>query len=434
MKTRIFILIFLTNCFLSCYSKPVVWLESRPNDPKYWHGIGFASFAESNNPKILAKEHAIHEISSQIKVNISSELDIITSDIEGTIDNIITSVMNSRVNLLLPELELVDHYSTDKGVYFYVRLNKNNYYRTIEKLRANAKEISLNYVIQSDKEFGKRSLILIQDAWKEIYPFNDEPLEVQYRNQNYNLFSLIRQKYDDYINRISVKAFLENDNIRTIIDRDNILTIKVFDKESGKALKDIPIKIKQSNESFTYISDEKGYIKVDIGNKIKNSRFEILFFLDHTMLFENEEDRENIILSSKILGSRNINVVPSKVQIISLEKNLNDPLKSPILEPEVKELFSRYVEFVKSNPDFYLHIDVNTIVKVENVEPGFPFFSYCNASVSLVDAENNQEFFVVNLADIKGGDFSSFRTAGIRAYDQMKIKILHELQKNLLNL
>ena len=433
MKTKIFILIFLANWSFSCFSKPAVWLESRPNDPKYWHGIGFSSHIESSNPKVLAKEHAIHEISSQIKINISSELDIITSDIDGTIDNVITSVMNSRVNLLLPELELVDNYSTDKGVYFYVRLNKNNYYKTIENLRANAKEISLNYIIQSDKEFGKRSLMLIQDAWKEIYPFNDEPLKVQYRNQNYNLFSLIRQKYDDYINRISVKAFLENDNIRTIIDRDNILTIKVFDKESGKALKDIPIKVKQSNESFTFISDEKGYIKVDIGNKIRNSRFEILFFLDHTMLFE-EEDRENIILSSKILGSKNINVVPSKVQIISLEKNLNDPLKSPILEPEVKELFSRYVEFVKSNPDFYLHIDVNTIVKAENVEPGFPFFSYCNASVSLVDAENNQEFFVVNLADIKGGDFGSFKTAGIRAYDQMKGKIVQELKTKLLNL
>ena len=178
----------------------------------------------------------------------------------------------------MPELELVDNYSTDKGVYFYVRLNKNNYYRTIERLRANAKEISLNYVIQSNKEFGKRSLILIQNAWQEIYPFNDEPIEVQYKNQKYNLFSLIRQKYEDYTNRISVKAFLQNENIRTIIDRDNILTIKVFDKETGKMLKDIPIKIKQSNESFTYISDKKGYIKVDIGNKIKNSRFESHFF------------------------------------------------------------------------------------------------------------------------------------------------------------
>ena len=434
MKTKIFILIFLTNCFLSCYSKPAVWLESRPNDPKYWHGIGFASHTDSNNPKMLAKEYAIHEISSQIKVNISSELDIITSDTNGSIDNVIKSVMNSRVNLLLPELELVDNYSTKKGVYFYVRLNKNNYYRTIERLRANAKEISLNYVIQSNKEFGKRSLILIQNAWREIYPFNDEPIEVQYKNQKHNLFSLIRHKYEDYTNRISVKAFLQNENIRTIIDRDNILTIEVFDKETGKMLKDIPIKIKQSNKSFTYISDKKGYIKVDIGNKTKNSRFDISFFLDHKRLFEGEEDRENILLFSKNLGSININVVPSKAQIISEEKNLNKPLKSPILEPEIKELLSRHVEFVKSNPDFYLHINVNTVVKAKNVEPGFPFFSYCNASVSLVDAENNQEFFMANVADIKGGDFGSFRTAGIRAYDQMKSKILHELQKNLLNL
>ena len=57
-------------------------------------------------------------------------------------------------------------------------------------------------------------------------------------------------------------------------------------------LKDIPIKIKQSNKSFTYISDKKGYIKVDIGNKIKNSRFDISFFLDHKSLFEGEEDRK----------------------------------------------------------------------------------------------------------------------------------------------
>ena len=185
---------------------------------------------------------------------------------------------------------------------------------------------------------------------------------------------------------------------------------------------------------MTYISDKKGYIKVDIGNKIKKSRFDISFFLDHTRLFEGREDRENILLPSKNLGSININVVPSKVQIISEEKNLNKPLKSPILEPEIKELLSRHVEFVKSNPDFYLHINVNTIVKVKNVEPGFPFFSYCNASVTLVDAENNQEFFMANVADIKGGDFGSFRTAGIRAYDQMKSKILHEFQKNLLNL
>ena len=72
-------------------------MNDRPNDPKYWHGVGFASNAESNNPKILAKEYAIREISTQIKINISSDLDIITSDINGTIDNVITSVICMHV-------------------------------------------------------------------------------------------------------------------------------------------------------------------------------------------------------------------------------------------------------------------------------------------------------------------------------------------------
>ena len=71
-------------------------------------------------------------------------------------------------------------------------------------------------------------------------------------------------------------------------------------------------------------------------------------------------------------------------------------------------------------------------MKSQIVDLGFPFFSYGNASVTLVDSENNQEFFVTNLTDVKGGDFGSQRTAGIRAYDQLKKSIVQELRKNLL--
>ena len=100
------------------FSAPPQWIDDRPSNLEYWHGIGFASYSKSNDPKMLAREYAIHEISSQIKINISSELDIITSDYNGSIDNVITSVMNSRVDLLLPELEFVDSHRTDDGVYF----------------------------------------------------------------------------------------------------------------------------------------------------------------------------------------------------------------------------------------------------------------------------------------------------------------------------
>ena len=109
-------------------------------------------------------------------------------------------------------------------------------------------------------------------------------------------------------------------------------------------------------------------------------------------------------------------------------------MSSPILEPVIKELLSDYVEFVNNKPDFYINIDANTLVKSQIVESGFPFFSYGNASVTFVDIENDQEFFVSNLSDVKGGDFGSQRTAGIRAYDQMKKPIVQELRENLLGI
>ena len=417
---------------LKCSSSPPIWVDDRPNDLKYWHGIGFAKHSESNNPKMLAKEFAIHEVSSQIKINVSSELDILTSDVNGSVDNVINSIMNSRVSLLLPELEFVDNYSTDIGVYFYARLNKDSYYLAMERLRSNSKEIALNYIVQADKRFGKGSLVLIQKAWQEIFPFNDEPIEVQYENQKYNLFSLIRNKHEEFTDRISIKANINNNPIRTIIDRNNILRLEILDLKTGKMLNGIPIQIVQNDKKVTFFSDRKGTIEFDIGTLNEKSTSQILFSIDYAKIFDDPNDAKNILTHSKDFGSLKLEVIPSRVIIYSKERNLNKFMNSRILEPVIKEMLSGYVEFVNNEPDFHINIDANTLVKSHIVEPGFPFFSYGNASVTFVDSENDQEFFVTNLSDVKGGDFGSQRTAGIRAYDQMKKSIAQELRENLL--
>ncbi len=73
-------LIFLCLIIFSCSSSSPSWLNLRPQDPLDWHGIGYAAFDNNENPNSLAKEYAIQEISSQIKVNISSEMNIMVTD------------------------------------------------------------------------------------------------------------------------------------------------------------------------------------------------------------------------------------------------------------------------------------------------------------------------------------------------------------------
>ena len=431
MEKRIYFVTLFSFYFLSCFSSPPVWIVDRPTSVEYWHGIGFANYSNSNDPKMLAKEYAIHEISSQIKINISSEMDIITSEYNGSIDNVITSVMNSRVDLLLPELEFIDSYRTDDGVYFYAKLNKGKYYRAVEKLRANAEMSALNYVIQSEKNFGKGSFYLIQKAWQEIFPFNDEPIEIKYDNRQYNLSTLIRQKQEEFNERISIIPSLNKNNIRTIIDRNNIIKIIVKDRETGKYLTGIPIKIDHNEKTTTLISDREGMIEYELDNYNEKSTFQVKFLLDHSTLIDDIEGVENILNPNKNIVSLKVNVIPAKVLLNANEKNLNKLMKNSILEPVIKDLLSGYVEFVEKKPDFYVNINSNTTVKTKSAEEGFPFFSYGDASISFKDAIDDNEFFNTSISNIKGGDFGSQRTAGIRAYDKMKPEIVRKLQDSL---
>ena len=136
---------------MSCSKTPPVWVDSYPQDKQHWHGIGFASHSNEEFTKALAKEYAIHEISSQIKVNISSEMEVVIRDNNGSIDNMVSSVMKSRVNLMLPELELIGDHSSKEGSYVYFRLNKKKYYEAMERLRKNAENTALAYTKDAEK-------------------------------------------------------------------------------------------------------------------------------------------------------------------------------------------------------------------------------------------------------------------------------------------
>ena len=182
IKSNISVILLTILFYLSCANTPPTWVTSRPNDSNYWHGVGFSA-SELPDHKNLAKESAIREISSQIKINISSEMEVVMRDDNGSINNMVSSVMKSRVNLMLPELELVGNHSSKEGSYVYFRLNKKKYYEAMDRLRMNAENTALAYIRDAEKKYGINSFYLIQKAWQEILPFNDEPMIVNYKNE-----------------------------------------------------------------------------------------------------------------------------------------------------------------------------------------------------------------------------------------------------------
>ena len=423
-----YLLVIAYLYFFSCSSPPPMWLESRPQDLSYWHGIGFATFEESDNSTTLAKEYAIHEISSQIKVNISSQMDIVVTDLNGSVDNAISSVMNSRVDLLLPELEIVEQFSNKSGTYFYIRLNKNKYRLAMERLRENAKATILNYLVDSEKEYGIRSFLLIQKAWKEIIPFTDEPITVQYKGSNVNLYSLIKQKANEYEKRLLIEVELEKDPVRTYIDRDNHILIHVKDAQNDGSLSGIPIHISELDNELVIYSNELGLIKYDIKQSIKPISYDIKLKLDQRSL--NDINNEVQLTFEPTVHAINVPVVPSRAAFSSVEKNIGEIMDRSIIEPIIKNYFNEKLEFVEDAPDIVISIVADTEEKSKRMGGNFPYFIFGNAAVVFKDALTNEEFFSIGVSNIKGADFESKEIAGLRSYDLMTEQLISKLDES----
>ena len=420
---------FLT--IISCSSNPPVWVESRPKDQSYWHGVGFASSDGSKNPSELAKEYAIHEISSQIKVNLSSEMNIIVTDFNGSVDNAVTSVMKSRVDLLLPELEFMGKHKSKEGIYFYARLNKEKYRLALERLRENAKKTVVAHLAEADKKFGVRSFLLLQKAWMEILPFNDEPIEAYYDGQTSNLYLLIKQKSDEYEGRLTFDAVLEKDMVKTFVDRTNAISIQVKDSRDGRPLAGIPVNISMLGKEYTVYSNSKGLIEHDLETSSMASSYDVRYELDQESLYKDLDDNDHRLNMKSRSHSTTVNVVPANATLISSEKNINRIMDQPMIGPALKEYFNRKMEFVTNDPDLIINIESNTAQRSKRMGSNFPYFVFGNAIITFKDATTNKEFFSAKVSNIKGGDFGSQQTAGIRAYDAMVEQLMAQLDASI---
>ena len=416
---------------LACSNNPPIWVERRPNEISFWHGIGFAS-KEIHNPKEIARERAIYEISSQIKINISSELDIIVNDFNGSVESAISSITNSRVQLLLPKLELMDVYETKDGTYFYVRLNKEKYKTEMRRLRKNAIATSINYIEQADKAFTIESLILIQKAFNEIIAFNDEPIEVTYNGEKLNLYSLIKEKSSTYKKRIVIEASMNKKSLVTLLDQDNTLILNVIDKVTKKSLDAVPIKLVADNLEYSLISNSDGFayhiVPIFSNPRIYNAYFEV----DKDRLLSTIEKNNKILFDTSLKSSFSIEILKVKAMIYASEKNLNKPLESAIIKPMVENFLNTHVNFVDENPEIKIYIEANTKTKSVRNNDSFPHFVYGETTVLFENVFSGERFFNSNISNVKGADFNSQEIAGIRSYEKLSKKLVEQLEREIL--
>ena len=100
----------------------------------------------------------------------------------------------------------------------------------------------------------------------EIILFLDQPINIIYRNKEYNLYNLIKSKFEDKVNRIQLMPKQNQINTTFGFSDKKYIEIQTIDKDSRKALGGIPLLLSHSDSVQLSVgeTDINGYTKLPI--------------------------------------------------------------------------------------------------------------------------------------------------------------------------
>ncbi len=214
MKKLLYILIAL-NFLVACKSKKEVaatpavevqvplWVSSRPNNGFKYVGIGVADKGKSSNYQIEAKKNALYDLSSEIKVNISSNSVLYTVQNNNNFNENFNSLINLTNTDNIEGYQLIDSYENEKQYWVYYTLDKADYanQKAQKKQQIISKAtnlISLSFNDEKNKDFSSCLKKRIQ-AFGVLTPYLSEEINFDATQTNgiksvFDLTSVIQQQ------------------------------------------------------------------------------------------------------------------------------------------------------------------------------------------------------------------------------------------------
>ena len=424
--------------FIQCASNPVSetlesWQIERDNK-NYWYGVSIISKKPNiDNIQEVARNQAIAEIASQIKININQDFKRIVEEKNYNINDYSIQIIDSRVNMNIEDVEILDFRDSKDSYMLIARLSKNKYYDNIKRKRDNATALALEYVskIKSPTLESFKNLV---NAENLILPYLDYPIYIQYESKTENLYSLIHSIRDDLISRIVVLSEKNNISLKELTGDNQAIIVQTMDRQTNLALPNIPLVSIFNGDVSKCSTNSKGECEFFINKPsfTKEIKQSLKINIDRESLYKNT--KEFNYLDYQVI----LNLEPINIYIEVSEENLGRKNLHPYIEPIVKEYFitnfnSNFITD-KQKSDINIKVSVSTRTNTNKSNEFGVYQVFADATIDVII--NNQAESILKMAinDIQGADFTSFDEAGHKALKKIRNKIFDETLPDLVSI
>jgi hypothetical protein len=247
------------------------WLTSKPIQPSYYIGIGHSVKDGTNNYLQSAKNSALEDLVSEIKVNISSTSVLSMIDANKEFQERYEQIIKTTVADEIQEYEQVDSWEDDRNYWLYYRLSKQRYKDIKDQLKRDAVAQGLDFFIKA-KESERRSEFVLSlgfyyQGFRAIEKYLGEPIRIEFEGKEILLTNEIIASMQLLLDKIELTVSPAEIILnRRLAQNDLSVSANAVEKSSRKAIGDLPLSAffeKGAGDVFpNYKTDLAGQAKI----------------------------------------------------------------------------------------------------------------------------------------------------------------------------
>lgn len=415
------------------------WVSSRPNNSFKYVGIGFADKSKGNY-QMEAKKNALYDLSSEIKVNISSNSVLYTVQNNNNFNENFNSLIKLSNTDNIEGYTLVDSYENDKQYWVYYQLDKAEYARLKEQKKQQtitkaSNLIAASFYDEKNKDFSSSLKKRIQ-AFGVLTPYLSEEINFDASQTNgiknvFDLTNLIQSQLQS-ITVVSPKT------IPVLKPYQITYTPLTYSLELNTRvpLQNFPLMVTSDDDKINIAerasTNEKGEVQLKV-NSVEPVNQYVGFSLNpdiNTLMGSDSVGRAGITLLKQFIQTNALkvqaNVSNVTIHVSSVENNFGKPTGNSAIENFIKQKFSGQEVRLVERPEEADYIIESVAQTQEDISSSILHQNYnlklaaLTINLQLKNRASGEVLYKAQVNDIYGYA-NILEKAGLNAYANPKI-------------
>lgn len=419
------------------------WVESRPLSSSYYIGIGVAPITAGTNYQNTAKQNALSDLASEIKVNVNTNSLMHTLETNSQFQQEFDETIRVQSDLNLEDFEMLDTWADANSYWVYYRLSKTAYAERLKQKKNAAQELSLDFYAKAEAASNTGNYSIAIDYYlrglQALENFWNEENRVDYMGQSILLDNTLYTHLKDLLNQpqITFENPIELNFQNKFKSQANVRV----SSPTGTPFESVPL----AYEYFGVYGRKRGKTRTNADGRSDIAIAEadkeragnlIRVYVDTERLFEPfQSDRFMQKLTETMRGAevqKPITYKPPAIYVISKEENLNREMGSePVTSAIMTSLGRRGITYASSKQNADLILKLNSNTQKSGTEQGF-FTAILKVNIEVIGAPSGESRYKVSKHNIKGVDLN-FEKAGLKAYQNLIRNIESELMRPLVS-